>query len=82
MKWKDINLSEELICIEEEWKSKELSWFFLFWKRKGDDIWYLKKSILENIDKFKNNESEWDEKLRGLKEVEEKFNYGYYDYKY
>lgn len=30
---------------------------------------YLKKSILENIDKFKNNEIEWDEELGWLKDT-------------
>lgn len=32
-----------------------------------------------DIDKFKNNEIEWDEELGWFKEVEEKFNYDYYD---
>lgn len=30
---------------------------------------YLKKSILENIDKFKNNEIEWDEGLGWFKDT-------------
>ena len=41
---------------------------------------YLKKSILENIDKFKNNEIEWDEELGWFKEIEEVKNDFIYDY--
>lgn len=42
---------------------------------------YLKKSILENIDKFKNNEIEWDDELGWFKESEQEYTL-YDDYEY
>lgn len=49
-------------------------------KKIDNKFGYLKKSILENIDKFKNNEIEWDEEMGWFKEVEEKIIYDYYDH--
>ena len=38
-------------------------------KKINNRFGYLKKSILENIDKFKNNEIEWDEELGWFRET-------------
>ena len=51
-------------------------------KKINNRFGYLKKSILENIDKFKNNEIEWDEELGWFKEVEKVTNDFNYDYDY